>query len=92
MPQIIIPEDRNFFSAAAKNSWAIYILTVVYYAGLGGSTIEHMISARLTEIIFKTDRIAKTCNCNFLVIYCYNSIRMVKVKLRINIYLVELQR
>ena len=50
MPQIIIPKDGIFFSATAKNSWAIYILTVVCCAGVGGST-AYVISARLTEVI-----------------------------------------
>lgn len=44
-----------------------------------------MIFARLTEIIFKTDRTAKTCNSKFLLIYCSNSISEIEVKLRINI-------
>lgn len=83
MPQIIIPEDRNFFSAAAKNSWAIYILTVVCCARVGGSVYQ-MIFARLTEIIFKTDRTAKTCNSKFLLIYCSNFISVIEVKLHIN--------
>lgn len=30
---------QEFFSAAAKNSWAIYILTVMCCAGVGGSTV-----------------------------------------------------